>query len=326
MIHQQQHNHATATVTKYIGITATSSAELFRSATLCTTVATNRLTSDCIFITTITSPIVSTNTVKIDSAFQQNSDDSNQPEISNFIQRLSKSEVRFGTPISCQIIKDNDEQCFLLTGLKKDILQCLIIYLKTYHSETYRTGIPSEDQIILKLVRLRHDVTFEFLAYLRGIGKTTAIEYFWLLIDVMYATLKQLIQMADRDHFFDTILTVFKSKFPRLTSIIDCFEIFIESPRNLLARAQCFSQYKRHCTIKVFISCTPLGGINFLSKCWGGRASDIQTVRDSEFTALKYHWPGDQILADRCFTLSKDFALNSETELLIPAFTRGKKQ
>ena len=100
----------------------------------------------------------------------------------------------------------------------------------------------------------------------------------------------------------------------------------IESPRNLLARAQCFSQYKRHCTIKVFISCTPLGAINFLSKCWEGHASDIQIVRDSEFTTLKYHWPGDQILADWGFTWSENFALNSGTELLIPAFTRVKKQ
>ena len=110
--------------------------------------------------------------------------------------------------------------------------------------------------------------------------------------------------MADRDHTFDTIPTVFKSKFPRLTSIINCFEIFIESPRNLLSRAQCFSQYKRHCAIKVFISSIPLGAIKFLSKFWGARASDIQIVRDSEFTTLKSHCPGDQILPYRGFTLS----------------------
>ena len=81
-------------------------------------------------------------------------------------------------------------------------------------------------------------MTFEVLAYLRGIDKTTAVEYFWHWIDIMYATLKQLIQMPDRNHIFDTIPTVFKSKFPRLTSIIDCFEIVIESRRNLLARPQ----------------------------------------------------------------------------------------
>ena len=36
--------------------------------------------------------------------------------------------------------------------------------------------------------------------------------------------------------------------------------------------------------------------------------------------------PGDQILADRGFTLEQDFALDSGSELIIPAFTKGKKQ
>ena len=34
--------------------------------------------------------------------------------------------------------------------------------------------------------------------------------------------------------------------------------------------------------------------------------------------------PGDEILADRGFPLQEDFALNSRSELIIPAFTRGK--
>ena len=43
-----------------------------------------------------------------------------------------------------------------------------------------------------------------------------------------------------------------------------------------------------------------------------------------EIHYFEYHWPGDQILADRGFTLNENFALNSGTELLIPAFTRRK--
>ena len=247
-------------------------------------------------------------------------------DICDLIHKHSKKSTEYTNPLLYSSIKDSDSECFLLTGLKKHVLQSLVIYLKRYYSETYTTGIQVEDQIILTLIRLRHNITFEMLAYLRGIGKTTAIEYFWRWIDIMFITLKKLIGMADRDHIFETIPPVFKQKFPRLTSIIDCFEVFIESPRNLLARAQCFSQYKRHCTIKVFISCTPLGAINFISKCWGGRASDIKIVRESQFTTLRYHCPGDQILADRGFTLSEDFSLNSGSELLIPAFTRGKMQ
>ena len=135
-----------------------------------------------------------------------------------------------------------------------------------------------EDQILLTVVRLKHNLKFELLSFLCGIEKTTAIDYFWKWVDIMAIRLKFLIKMQDRDHIFNTIPAIFEAKFPRLTSIIDCFEVFIESPGNLLARPQCYSTYKKHCTVKVFISCTPLGAINFLSKCWGGRASHIQIV------------------------------------------------
>ena len=129
--------------------------------------------------------------------------------------------------------------------------------------------------------------------------------------------------MQDRDYVYDNIPNVFKLKFPWLTSIIDCFEIFVESPISLMAGAQLYSQYKRHWTSKVLISCTPLGTINYISKCYGERASDIQIT---SFTACKYHMPGEQILADRGFTLRDDFAAGASAELLIPAFTRGKSQ
>ncbi|XP_057299815.1 uncharacterized protein LOC130630355 [Hydractinia symbiolongicarpus] len=130
--------------------------------------------------------------------------------------------------------------------------------------------------------------------------------------------------MSDRDNIFKTIPSVFKVKFPRLTSIIDCFEIFVESPASLLARAQLYSQYKKHCTIKVLISCTPLGAINFISKCYGGRASDVQITRESGFHLSKYHMPSDQILADRGFTLRDEFAAGSSSELIVPSSQREK--
>ena len=70
-----------------------------------------------------------------------------------------------------------------------------------------------------------------------------------------------------------------------------------------MARAQFYSQYKRHYPIKVLISSTQLGAINYISKRYGGRASDMQITKESGFTTSKYHMPGDQILADRGFTM-----------------------
>ena len=164
------------------------------------------------------------------------------------------------------------------------------------------------------------------LAHLCRISKTIAIDYVWKWLNIMYTKLKFLIKIQDRDNIFKTTPPVFKSKFPHLASIIDCFEVFIESPGSLLARTQCYGSYKKPCTMKVFISCTPLRAINLLSKCWGGRASDILIVKEPGFCSSKFHMPGDQVLVDQGFTLKDDFATGSGSKLIIPAFKRNKSQ
>ncbi|KAJ8375618.1 hypothetical protein SKAU_G00061980 [Synaphobranchus kaupii] len=89
--------------------------------------------------------------------------------------------------------------------------------------------------------------------------------------------------------------------------------------------AKSYSNYKNWTTVKYFIACHPAGSITFLSKVWGGRASDVKIVRESGFISPSYHHPGDQILADHGFTLKDDFALIGAT-LLTPAFKCGRKQ
>ena len=60
----------------------------------------------------------------------------------------------------------------------------------------------------------------------------------------------------------------------RVVAIIDCLEIFIEKPSNLLAKASTWSQNKYYNMAKYLISITPQGCVNFISKGWGGCASD----------------------------------------------------
>lgn len=49
------------------------------------------------------------------------------------------------------------------------------------------------------------------------------------------------------------------------------------------------------------------------------------SVIHSGIINLDYHNPGDRILADRGFMLKEDF-MTCGSELITPAFTRGKKQ
>ncbi|XP_066924423.1 uncharacterized protein [Clytia hemisphaerica] len=224
-------------------------------------------------------------------------------ENENLKQNMASSGLKFNG------VKDNEDCCILLTGLKPIVLKSLMNYsMKAHNPSNKPTKLSIEDQIMLTIIKLKHNPVFELLALLFNISLTTCIEYFWKWIDIMFVNIKRLIKMQDRDNIFNTIPAHFKCKFLRLTSIIDCFEVFVEAPSSMLARARFYSQYKKHTTIKVFISCTPLGAINFVSQCYGGRPSDIQVVKESGFHTSKYHMPGDQVLADRGFTLVEEFA------------------
>ena len=79
----------------------------------------------------------------------------------------------------------------------------------------------------------------------------------------MDSRLTRLIYWPERQELWNTMPKCFQFSFGnRTTVIIDCFEVFIERPTNLLARAQTFSSYKHHNTIKVLIGITPQGNDN----------------------------------------------------------------
>ena len=109
----------------------------------------------------------------------------------------------------------------------------------------------------------------------------------------------------------------------RATVIIDCFEIFINRPSNLLARAQTYLSYKSHNTVKILIGITPQGSISFVSQAWGGRTSDKYLTEKCKI--LGKLLPGDLVLADRGFTIHES-VIFQRAELAIPAFTKGKDQ
>ena len=107
---------------------------------------------------------------------------------------------------------------------------------------------------------------------------------------------------------------------------IDCEIDFVKLPSLLMARAQLCSRYKRLWTIKVLISCTPLGAINYISKCYGGKAPDIQINKGVRFCNYPVSHACRSDTSRSGFTLKDDFAAGESAELLIPAFTRGKSQ
>ena len=58
----------------------------------------------------------------------------------------------------------------------------------------------------------------------------------------------------------------FRKKIRQCVTIIDCFEVFMERPTNVKARAQTWLNYKHHNTATFLIGIAPQGVITFISK------------------------------------------------------------
>ena len=173
-------------------------------------------------------------------------------------------------------------------------------------------------------MRLPLNIPFQDLAYRFGVSRSTVSRVFDKWLDVMNARLDFLVKWPHRDNMRVAMPSTFQKSFgDRVSVIIDCFEVFINRPASLLARAITWSNYKHHNTVKLLIGITPQGVVSFISKAWGGRTSDKYLTEHCGI--LRHLLPGDVVLADRGFDISDSVGIYQAT-LKIPAFTRGKSQ
>ena len=220
------------------------------------------------------------------------------------------------------MIEGNDNATKFYTGLPN---WCIFLHIFMFLSPfiTPSCSLSFHDELLLVLMKLRLNLLTADLAYRCGISIGLVSKIFQKWLEVMYVRMRFLITWPSREVLQQNMPLVFKQLYPNCRVIIDCSEIFIETPSSFAARSKTYSNYKKHNTVKFLIGITPCGTISYLSECWGGRISDKNLTQESTFLSLLE--PGDVVLADRGFTMSEDIALRG-AKLIIPAFTRGKTQ
>lgn len=227
-------------------------------------------------------------------------------------------------PFTEEYFVNSDNKVRFYTGLPGlDILKTTLEFISPFVTRRTRT-LTAFQEFVMVLMKLRLNVPLQDLAYRFDISLSTVSRTFLAWMTVIDVRLSPLISWPEREDLWRTMPVCFQYSFGKKTTlIIDCFEIFIERPSNLLARAQTFSTYKHHNTVKVLIGITPQGSICFISKTWGGRTSDKFLTENCGF--LNNLKPGDLVMADRGFTIEESLGLY-QAKLAIPAFTRGKSQ
>ena len=221
-------------------------------------------------------------------------------------------------------LEGDNEQTRFYTGLPSyKIFEFLLEKLKPISPTYDRHGLSAGDQLLLVMMKLRLATMHKDLAYRFGIHVSRVTKIFHHWIDVMSRELQQLISWPDHELVRKTLPDCFKPKYIRTKCIIDCSEVFIQRPTSLSARAETYSSYKSHNTVKFLVAISPTGAIIYVSKCWGGRVSDKHLTSSCGFLDKLMH--GDLVLADRGFDISEELALHGAT-LAIPPFTKGKLQ
>ena len=132
--------------------------------------------------------------------------------------------------------------------------------------------------LLMFLIKFRLNLLDEHIATRFGVCQSTVSQNFHCVLDVLAIKTAPLIKWPEKETLRLTLPTSFCKFFRNGCVIIDCTEVFIERPSNLLARAQTWSNYKHHSTVKFLIGITHQGTISFISKCVGGWMSDKEIV------------------------------------------------
>ena len=108
----------------------------------------------------------------------------------------------------------------------------------------------------------------------------------------------------------------FKALYPRTRVVIDGTEIKTERPSKQKQRIHLWSNYKHAYTLKFLVGIAPSGEFTFLSKAFGGRATDTEiTVRSGLVQLLEKN---DRVMADKGFPQIEEDVNNRGAFLITP--------
>lgn len=166
----------------------------------------------------------------------------------------------------------NEDKTKFYTGLPNFLVLMQIFELCEPYIPCGPMSVLSKfEQLILVLLRLRLNLQLKDLAFRFNISPPTASRVWHKIIDTLHERLEFQIEWPERHVLQATMPMGFRQAFGcKVAVIIDCFEVFIEKPSNLLAQAQTWSNYKHHHTVKFLIGVAPQSYVIYISCAWGG--------------------------------------------------------
>ncbi|XP_077520323.1 uncharacterized protein LOC144130217 [Amblyomma americanum] len=208
--------------------------------------------------------------------------------------------------------------------LEPDAKRLQFWQMKETNSEDRKFILPLKTQLVLVLMRLRLGLDGLDLAYRFGVSKTTVSRMWATWLDFLDNRLCQVPTWMPPELCDKYRPKAFSDKgYTTVDGILDCTEIFIETPSSFRVQSETYSTYKKHNTAKGLVVCSPNGFVTFVSDLAPGRVSDKALTNSSG--VLEKFAPGRSVMADRGFTIEEECKQRS-LDLNIPPFLEGRPQ
>lgn len=135
-----------------------------------------------------------------------------------------------------------------------------------------------EQEFLMVMMRLKVGLLQKDLGRRFGVSEATVSRVFTSWINLMFLEMKNLCEMPRCE---SSEMAKQFSKFPMVRVILDCTELYTEKPSSLQANKEIYSNYKSHNTFKFLVGISPHPAVVYVSRAWGGRASDKHITSQS---------------------------------------------
>lgn len=214
-------------------------------------------------------------------------------------------------------ICENDALILEYTGLpNRKIYESLLFVLQDldikYYLERKVEKLNLQDQILIALMKLRHNFTHTDLAYRFNVSTATitnvVVTFIHLFHDVLFVKLMGRIPKHSKNR---SCLPNCANTFTNCRIILDCTEVFSAVPQHLMKHQKiAYSANTHRSTLKALVGVAPNGVITYASNLFPGSTSDKIIVKSCEI--LDQMEPGDLILTAKGL-LIKDILPNGVT-------------
>ena len=178
--------------------------------------------------------------------------------------------------------------------------------------------MPLIDELFLYLCRIRINMQETDLSVRFNCSQQTVSRKLITWANFLYFVLGQIPIWLPKPIIQHLMPNEFKEKYPSTRVIIDCTEIFTQSPTSLVASSKLFSNYKSHSTYKSLVGIAPHGALTFVSTLYTGNMSDVEITQLCGLIDLVED--GDSVMGDKGFLIEKLFKKKMEQHSIFHHF------